>query len=191
MNILYFHQHFSTPKGATGTRSYEFSQQLIHRGHSVTMVCGNYWIAKSGLITPFVKGQRSGTVDQIKVIELEMNYSNSDSYLRRTYTFLKYSLSGIFIAFKENYDLVIATSTPLTAGIPGIMVKLLKNKPFIFEVRDLWPELPKAMGVITNPVILKLMDYLELISYKSAKACIALSPGILEGIKKKYLIKRS
>lgn len=149
------------------------------------MVCGNYWIANSGLNTPFLKGQRSGFVDGIKVIELEMNYSNSDSFLYRTYIFLKYSITGIIIAFKENYDLVFATSTPLTAGIPGIVINLFKKKPFIFEVRDLWPELPREMGVITNPVILRLMDFLETISYKSATACIALSPGILKGIRKK------
>ena len=57
-----------------------------------------------------------------------------------------------------------------------------KNKPFIFEVRDLWPELPKAMGVITNPIILSLMSVLEWVSYRSANRIIALSPGIAEGI---------
>ena len=185
MKILYYHQHFSTPKGSTGTRSYEFSRQLIQQGHSVTMVCGNYWIAKSGLSVPFNKGRRTGIVDGIKVIELEMNYSNSDSFFYRTFIFLKYSLTAIITAFKENYDLVFATSTPLTASIPGIVSNFFKKKPFIFEVRDLWPELPKEMGVITNPVILRLMDFLETISYKSATACIALSPGILKGIQKK------
>ena len=185
MNILYYHQHFSTPKGATGTRSYEFAQKLIKRGHAVTIVCGSYWIAETGLTGVFIRGQRTGTVDGIKVVEFELEYSNSDSFLWRTFIFFRYSLQGIKIALKENYDILFATSTPLTAGIPGIFAKIFRRKPFIFEVRDLWPELPKAMRVITNPIILKLMDWLETISYKTATACIGLSPGIVDGIKKK------
>ena len=89
------------------------------------------------------------------------------------------------LVFTEKYDLVFATTTPLTAGIPGIVARWLRNKPFIFEVRDLWPELPKAMGVITNPFILGLMSMLEWVSYHSAHHVIALSPGIAKGIEKR------
>ena len=185
MKILYYHQHFSTPKGATGTRSYEFAQKLIKRGHVVTIVCGSYWIAETGLVGAFVGGQRTGTVDGIRVIELELEYSNSDNFLWRTFVFFRYSVQGVRIALKENYDILFATSTPLMAGIPGIFAKIFRSKPFIFEVRDLWPDLPKAMKVITNPIILKLMDWLETILYKTATACIGLSPGIVDGIKKK------
>ena len=82
----------------------------------------------------------------------------------------------------EKYDLIFATTTPLTASIPGIMAKWLRRKPFVFEVRDLWPELPKAMGVIKNPIILWLMSILEWVSYHSADRLIGLSPGIVDGI---------
>ena len=93
-------------------------------------------------------------------------------------------------ALKEDYDLLFATSTPLTAGIPGIVARLIRKKKFVFEVRDLWPELPKAMGVITNPLILKLMEILEMNTYKFSEACVGLSPGIVNGIKKKFPLKR-
>ena len=87
------------------------------------------------------------------------------------------------IALTEKYDLVFATTTPLTAGIPGILARWLRGKPFVFEVRDLWPELPKAMGVIKNPVVLWAMGVLEWASYRSAHRVIGLSPGIVEGIR--------
>jgi len=183
LKVLYFHQHFSTPFGAAGTRSYEMARQLIVRGHEVTMVCGSYDAGETGLDKPFINGVRKGRVDDINVIEFELPYSNVDRFWKRTITFLKFAVRSVAIALRYPYDLLFATSTPLTAGIPGLFAKVLKKKTFVFEVRDLWPELPKAMGVITNPVILMLMACLEWASYHFADACIGLAPGIIDGIK--------
>ncbi len=182
MHILYFHQHFSTPRGATGIRSYEMAKCLLARGHEVTIVCGSYEGGVTGLSNPFVKGARRGVVDGISVIEFELSYSNTDGFLRRTNTFLKFAARSVLLALGEKYDVLFATTTPLTAGIPGIFARWLRRKPFVFEVRDLWPELPKAMGVIRNPLILAAMSILEWISYHSAHRLIGLSPGIVHGI---------
>ena len=185
MNVLYFHQHFSTPSGSTGIRSYEMAQRLLKHGHQVTMVCGSYGGGETGLTTNFVKGQRKGKVDGIYIIEFDLAYSNADGLIKRTGIFLKFALKSIGIALTHKYDVVFATTTPLTAGIPGIFARWLRNKPFVFEVRDLWPELPKEMGVIKNPIVLAAMSMLEWCSYHSAHRCIGLSPGIAKGIKKR------
>jgi len=185
MKVLYFHQHFSVPQGPGGIRSYGMSKCLINRGHQVVVVCGSFVGSSTGLKGNFIKGRRSGFVEGIKVIEFDLAYSNSDGFLLRTWTFLKYVFYSLIIVFTHKYDLVFATSTPLTAGIPGIFAKIFKRKPFVFEVRDLWPELPKAMGVITNPFIIFLMSVLEWTSYHSANHLVALSPGIAQGIKKR------
>jgi glycosyltransferase involved in cell wall biosynthesis len=187
MHVLYFHQHFSTPSGSTGTRSYEMAQRLIERGHSVTMVCGSGQMASSGLKEEPVHGMRRGNVDGIDVIELCLPYSNYDGFLKRAWIFLLFAWRSVKLALQLEYDLLFATSTPLTAGIPGIVMKLFRKKPFVFEVRDLWPELPREMGVITNPMILKGMDILEWMSYHSADACIGLSPGIVRGITRRKI----
>lgn len=182
MRILYLHQHFSTPNGSTGIRSYEMARHLISRGHAVTMVCGSYNGAETGLMSQFVGGSRRGVVDGIDIIEFDLAYSNSDGFIKRTFTFVRFSLSSIKLVFTQKYDLVFATSTPLTAGIPGLFARWILRKPFVFEVRDLWPELPKAMGVICNPFVLSLMSILEWVTYRSAHRLIGLSPGIVQGI---------
>jgi glycosyltransferase involved in cell wall biosynthesis len=182
MRVLYYHQHFSTPQGATGTRSYEMARRLVERGHQVTLVCGTSEIGESGLEGDFVHGRRTGAVDGIEVIEFNLPYDNRDSFPKRVLTFLRYAFRSSRIAMTRKYDLIFASSTPLTAGIPGILASIFRRKPFVFEVRDLWPELPQAMGVITNPLILKGMDVLEWLSYHCARRCIGLSPGIVEGI---------
>ena len=182
MRVLYFHQHFSTPQGSAGTRSFEMAQALIRQGHCVTMVCGSYAQGQTGLSEPFEKGRRRGAVDGIDVIEFDLNYGNHMGFVQRLGVFVKFAFGSVGVALKEPADVVFATTTPLTAGIPGIFARWLTRKPFVFEVRDLWPELPKAMGVITNPVVLWLMSVLEWASYRSADRLVGLSPGIVEGI---------
>lgn len=185
MHVLYFHQHFSTPNGSTGIRSYEMAQRLLKHGHQVTMVCGSYGGGETGLTSNFVKGRRKGQVDGIDIIEFDLAYSNADGFVKRAGIFLTFALKSIGIALTHKYDVVFSTTTPLTAGIPGIFARWLRLKPFVFEVRDLWPELPKQMKVIKNPLVLAAMSILEWCSYRSAHRCIGLSPGILEGIKKR------
>ncbi|MEM6641284.1 MAG: glycosyltransferase family 4 protein [Pseudomonadota bacterium] len=185
MRVIYYHQHFSTPHGSGGTRSYELAQHLVAGGHDVTMVCGSYDVSSTGLDSPFVRGRRAGMVDGIRVIEYQLPYSNADSFLARSWSFLRFAARSTWLAMTERYDLVFATSTPLTAGIPGIVARWLRRKPFVFEVRDLWPELPREMGVIRNPLVLGAMGVLEWVSYRSAHACIGLSPGIVAGIERR------
>jgi glycosyltransferase involved in cell wall biosynthesis len=186
MHVLYFHQHFSTPRGATGTRSYEVARRLIARGHEVTMVCGSSAVADTGLGGEPERGARRGAVDGIGVIEIVLPYSNRDGFLKRTTTFLRFALRSAGIALRSRYDLLFATSTPLTAGIPGICMKAAwRRKPFVFEVRDLWPELPREMGVIRNRAVLGAMSLLEWLSYHAADACVGLSPGIVDGIRRR------
>jgi len=187
MKILYFHQHFSTPLGATGIRSFEMAKKLIAKGHQVTMVCGSYAGGNTGLSSEFINGQRRGVVDGINVIEFELAYSNSQSFTQRTVSFFKFAYRSIKLALTQEYDLIFATTTPLTAALPGIFARWLRGKHFIFEVRDLWPELPREMGVIKNPIILSMLSALEWLAYKSAKGHIGLSPGIVKGIKR-YLL---
>ena len=182
MRLLYFHQHFATPQGSSGTRSYEFARALIARGHQVTMICGAHKL--SGLDLPYdeAKGWHRGNVDGIDVISLPLAYSNRDSLVRRGLAYVRFALRSVRLALTLDCDLVFATSTPITAVIPGLAAKWLRGKPFVFEVRDLWPELPRALG-LRNPFLLGGMSLLELLGYRSANACIGLSPGIVEGIR--------
>lgn len=183
MKILYFHQHFTLPSGSGGTRSYEFAKKLIEKGHQVTIVAGGRSDFK--LPPTNIAGITRGLIDGIDVIQIALPYNNKDGILKRSLTFLKFGWRSIKIAFKEDYDLLFATSTPLTAGLPGIVMKLLgKKKKFVFEVRDLWPELPKALGM-KNPLFLSGMNILEWLSYHTADGCVGLSPGICTGIKKR------
>lgn len=185
MKVLYLHQYYTLPTQAGGTRSYEMAQQLIAHGHQVTMVCGLEGNAKIDIPQTNNKNICRGMVDGIDVIQISVPYSNNMGLVARAKSFVSFAWQSTKFALKEDYDVLFATSTPLTAGIPGILMKLLgRKKKFIFEVRDLWPELPKALGM-TNPFWIGCMSILEWLSYHLADGCIGLSPGICEGIKKR------
>ncbi len=125
-----------------------------------------------------------GMVDGIDVIALPLPYSNRDGLARRALIFLRFAWRSILLALREDYDIVFATSTPLTAALPGIFARWLRRKPFVFEVRDLWPELPRALGV-RNPLLLLGMSLLEWSAYHSCVAAVGLSPGIADGIRRR------
>jgi glycosyltransferase involved in cell wall biosynthesis len=147
------------------------------------MVCGQ--IKSGGLNLCWdEKGNRhTGQLEGIDVIALPLTYSNRDSLGKRAWVFLRFAWRSIGIALRTDYDVLFATSTPLTAALPGIAMKLLgRGKPFVFEVRDLWPELPRALGM-KNPLLLGGMSLLEWLGYRMANACVALAPGIADGIR--------
>jgi len=183
MKVIYFAEHFTTPKLGGAVRPYQMARRLIQKGHQVTMVCGGDHKMFELPVTS-KKNIYRGNIDGIDVIQISLPYSNNDSVAKRALTFLKFAKKAMGIALKEDYDLLFATSTPLTDGLPGIVAKWFRKKKFVFEVRDLWPELPKALGM-KNPFFLWGMSVLEKRSYHAADACIGLSPGICEGIKRR------
>ena len=82
----------------------------------------------------------------------------------------------------RQFDIVLCSSTPITVALPGILAKFFKNSKFIFEVRDLWPEMPIAVGAIKNKIFIEILYRFENYIYRTADHLIALSPGMKQGI---------
>lgn len=174
MNILYIHQYFKTPKEPGGTRSYWIAQELIKNGHEVTMITTR----AEQLLKVIVEN-----IDGIRVVSFRVRYSQNMSILQRLKAFTDFMLLATREGLKySSIDLVIATSTPLTVGYSALRIKRKLKVPFIFEVRDLWPEVPIQMGAITNPLLKKAARYFEKIIYQNATHIITLSPGMRDGV---------
>jgi len=175
MNILYIHQYFTTPSEPGGTRSYWIAKELIEHGHQVTMLTSSSSIQDNIL---------KENIDGIDVVYLSVPYNQQMNIWDRAKSFFKFMWRSSMIALKmKDIDLVIATSTPLTVGLPALLLKKIKHKPFIFEVRDLWPEVPIQMKGIKNPVLIGLLKWFEKTIYKNAVHIVALSPGMADGVR--------
>jgi glycosyltransferase involved in cell wall biosynthesis len=181
VKILYLHQHFTTREGSGGTRSYEFARLLKRQGHEITVLCGNS--AGSGLTSHPGRLVEEYNLDGITTIQLNVPYHQKMSYLRRTAAFVWFMLLASWVAARQrDVDVIFATSTPLTIAVPAMLASLINRQPFIFEVRDLWPEVPIGMGILRNPLLIVLARVLERLAYRSAAHIVACSPGMKDGI---------
>jgi hypothetical protein len=181
LRILYLHQHFSTPEGATATRSHRLARALASAGHEVTLACGRYAGAVTGLDGPFRRGRRSGAVDGFRVVEFDIACGNGMGLGQRGGAFLRYAACATRLALAERWDAIVASSTPLTVALPALAARRLRGTPFLFEIRDPWPELPRALAGDTIPApVLRGMEWLADAACREAAAVIGLTEGMAE-----------
>lgn len=179
MKIIYIHQYFKTPLQSGGTRSYEFAKIMHARGHDVHMIT-------SYNDTKF----KQEIIEGLNIYWLPVSYHNQFGAFKRVISFLKF----MFLAFKTAYnikdaDICYASSTPLTVGVIAMMLKKFKKIPFVFEVRDLWPEVLIQMKFIKSPILKKLAYRLEKSVYAASNSIVVLSPGMALGVQKYQLNK--
>ncbi|WP_170963478.1 glycosyltransferase family 4 protein [Vibrio breoganii] len=178
MKIIYIHQYFRIPSMSGGVRSYQQAKRLVEDGHDVTIITSD--------VKNSFKGWRKERYEGINIHWISVPYNNNYGIIRRLVAFFKFTILSSFHMVTINCDKIIATSTPLTVVIPALVYKFFKNKPFIFEVRDVWPEVPIALGIIKNKYTIQLAYGLESMAYKHCDSIIALSPDMKESIVSRY-----
>ena len=176
MRIVYIHQYYCNPRMTGGIRSYEQARRLVARGHQVDVITTDITPGHRGF------GWRVTDDDGVRVHWYAIPYSNQMSYARRLRAFGEFMVLAAVKAARLRADLVFATSTPLTVAVPGVIAAKLRRVPFVFEVRDLWPEVPIEMGALRNPVARRLACGLANFAYRNAAEVIALSPGMAAGV---------
>lgn len=181
MKLLYLHQYFKFPNETGGTRSYDLASSFVKNGMDVTVITATsneeYNTKKR-----WTEVEREG----IKVNYIYLPYGNHLSYLQRSFVFFKFLWLATFHLLKLKGDVVLTTSTPLTIGIPALIKKWFGKTPFIFEVRDVWPEAVIAIGAIKNKWLQKLLYGLEKLIYKNASAVVPLSTDMQKSIVSRY-----
>lgn len=168
MKITYIHQHFKPPEQSGAGRPYEFATRLARSGHAVTMVCAG------SVDTTY-------HLDGIDVVQLGVRYDNSMSVAERIASFVRFMIRATRTTVSVDADVVLASSTPLTVVVPGLVGARRQRARFVLEVRDLWPEAPIELGMLPRPLHVPA-KMLERVGYRSADHVIALSPGMAEGV---------
>lgn len=185
MRILYFYQYFSTPNGSWGTRVYEFAKEWVEQGHEVTVVTSVY--SKSDLSAEHLIEDQ--IFEGIKVKVLNVRIDNKQPFLKRIWSFVQYSVLSCYYALTLSADVVIASSGPITIGLPGLMARYLRGRKLVFETRDLWPEGAIELGIIKHPLVQKIAYWFEKRCYRASSYIVTLSPGMTQNIQRRFGIK--
>src|SRR5918911_3033822 len=173
MRVLYFTQYYPPEVGATSTRASAMSRYLVEMGHQVTVVSEvpNH---PSGVIAPHYRGRLSERVceDGVDVLRLWVWTSPKKTFKSRMRFYLSYMGMGALAGslLRGRYDLVYATSPPLFVGPAGMAVALRRRVPFVFEVRDLWPESAVSLGELSSKRAIWAAEGLEHRLYRRVRA---------------------
>ena len=181
MKIVYIHQYFRFPYESGGTRSYDLAKSFVDKGFKVEIISATSDLKYKNNTTWMVHKE-----DGLIVNYIYLPYDNQMSYFQRSIVFLKFIYFTTLKLFSLNADLVLATSTPLTIGIPALLNKWYNKVNFVFEARDVWPEAVIAIGVIKNSFMKWILYKLEYLIYKNASAIVPLSSDMKMSIVGRY-----
>jgi glycosyltransferase involved in cell wall biosynthesis len=177
VKIIYLHQYFATLQDSAGTRSYEFARRLVAKGHEVHIVTSKRDEASKA---------RSGWLETMEagahVHWIPVPYAGKMPYGQRVQAFFRFAWMAAGRAVALGGDVVFATSTPLTIAIPAVYAARRNRIPMVFEVRDLWPAVPIAIGALKGRPLITAARWLERFAYDHAAQIVALSPDMKTAI---------
>lgn len=181
MKILVLHQYFLGKNDPGGSRFNQFVKYWEKQGHEITVVAGTVHYI-TGEKDEKYKGKfvvREEYSPNVQLVRTYVSESYNKSFIGRLWGYFSFTFSSLYaIMFKvRKHDVVIVTSPPLFVGITGILAKLFKRTPMVFEIRDLWPESAIDTGVLTNKLIIKIAYLVEKMSYRFADKINVLTPA--------------
>jgi glycosyltransferase involved in cell wall biosynthesis len=191
MHILLIHQVFVRPDDPGGTRHYEMAHRLVLSGHKVTILASPFSYQTGMRVTA---QDREVLEPGLEVVRCRVWGSVNRSFFWRTIGFFSFMLSSFFQGLAQpNVDLVWGTSPPLPQVITAWMIARLKRAQFLFEIRDLWPAFAIQLGILKNPVLIRLALFLEGFLYRRADRLVVNSPGFFghlesRGVKKEKIV---
>jgi glycosyltransferase involved in cell wall biosynthesis len=183
MRILLIHQYFLEKDDGGGSRFNEMTKSWAALGHEVTVLSGMVHYA-TGEKMPRYKGKYTFKEQQfytgVDVLRCHVSESYNASFLGRLWAYFSFVFSSVYAGLFKltgKHDIILVTSPPLFVGITAYVLSLFKRIPFVFEVRDLWPESAIDTGVLQNDLLIKFAYWFEGFIYKKARSINVLTPA--------------
>jgi glycosyltransferase involved in cell wall biosynthesis len=185
MNVLLIHQMFLEKNDGGGSRFNEMTRIWTEKGHKVTVLAGMVHY-NTGIKIDKYKGKftyEDQYLENLTVIRCHVSEAYNVNFLGRLWAYFSFVFSSIYAGIfktKGEFDVILVTSPPLFVGITAYVLSKIKRLPFIFEIRDLWPESAIDTGVLSNKLIIKFAYWFESFIYSKAKQINVLTPAFRE-----------
>lgn len=184
MHILFLTENFPPEVNASATRVSERVPYWIRAGHEVTIVTC-YPNFPQGRIYPGWRQRwfQMDEVDGMRVVRLRTYIARNEGFLKRTLDFISFMAAAVIASPRlPRPDVVVATSPQFFAAVGGWIVSLMKRRPFVFELGDLWPASIRAVGAMRESALLDLVEKLELYLYRKSAAVVALTDAFKQDL---------
>ncbi|MEW5724504.1 MAG: sugar transferase [Thermodesulfobacteriota bacterium] len=186
MRVLLIHQAFASPHEPGGTRHFELARACVALGHWFTIVAsplsyltGRRWPVQAA----------SGGIEEYDGVHVRRAWAHPSlhrGFFWRLFSFLSFMVSAVVESLRAGpADLVMGTSPPLFQAFSAWLTAALRRRPFLLEIRDLWPEFAVDLGVLTNPLLIGLARRGERFLYARASHLVVNSPAYAD-----YLVKK-
>jgi len=187
MRILFLSDNFPPENNAPSYRTYEHCKEWVNKGSAVTVITcfPNFPNGKifKGYKNKFYEKE---VIDGINVIRIWTYISKNQGFLKRTLDYMSFSVMSFIFGLFQKCDIIIGTSPQFFTVISASFLGFVKRKPWVFEVRDLWPESIVSVGMLNKKdIIYRLLEIIELLLYKSAKKIIVVTNSFKKVIEKK------
>ncbi len=184
MKILFLTDNFPPEVNAPATRTYEHGKEWVEEGAEVTIITCNPNFPQGKIYEGYHnKLKQVEFIDGMRVIRVWSYMSANQGFLKRTLDYISFSVMSLLIGLFERTDVIIATSPQFFTTWSGWFLSKLKRKPWIFELRDLWPESIATVGAMSKESkLFKFLEKIELALYKSANIVIPNTPAFKDNL---------
>jgi len=183
MRILFLTDNFPPEMNAPATRTWEHCKEWVNLGVNVTVItCApNFPEGKvfKGYKNKFIQTE---LIDGIKIVRVWSYISANNGFLKRIIDYTSYAIMSFIVGLWYKCDVIIATSPQFFTTISGYALSVFKRKPWVFELRDLWPESIRAVGAMENKRILNFFEKIELFLYKKATLIIPVTDSFKQNL---------
>lgn len=187
LHILFLSDNFFPEVNAPASRTYEHAKEWIKAGHKVTVLT---------CVPNFPKGQvydgyrnkvwQEEIIDGIKVIRVWSYIAANAGFSKRILDYLSYMITSFLASFFiRKVDIVVGTSPQFFTAVSALLVSVFKRKPYVLEIRDLWPESIKVVGVMKQSTLLNLLEKLELFLYRHADRIVVVTNSFKDNLVKR------